>query len=331
LGFEDMEQFKNICSDVADLFVKKPGFIFKFKNFSWIDYTLNSGAPKKSVVLKLKDGNELETGIKIKEILLYDKQNQEKIYYSIYFTNEIAQTIRNPVDPILEETNLLSTAIEPIQEQQDVSIDFANEIDRLEKNEVKEEDPDISTDFNEQTIDEKPILKLKIDNEILETKDTEKLFAEDDYKPDTQKISAQNDEEVKIETEVIISNIQLKEERRITNVPLVENLDEYIPPFDLAECTEALGLDISLVAEVISDYMRKIDETIPRIKNCIDLNDEISLQSNLLNLKGVSDNLHIKNLSKQLENTIKERRKDYRKEKIEQFEKMVQEFKKNIL
>ncbi len=47
LGFENIDQFKEVCSDVADLFVNKPGFIYKFKNFSWIEYTLNSGAPKK--------------------------------------------------------------------------------------------------------------------------------------------------------------------------------------------------------------------------------------------------------------------------------------------
>jgi len=108
-------------------------------------------------------------------------------------------------------------------------------------------------------------------------------------------------------------------------------LEEEIYQFDLAQCAEELGLDISLIAEVMNDYMQKVDKTIPQLKNCIDINDEISLQNHLLNLKGVSDNLHIDYLSKQLENIIRERRKSTRKEKVEHFEKMVAEFKDNIL
>jgi len=35
LGFEDMEEFKSNFNDFADLFVNQPGYISKFKNFSW--------------------------------------------------------------------------------------------------------------------------------------------------------------------------------------------------------------------------------------------------------------------------------------------------------
>jgi len=343
LGFEDMDQFKDICSDVADLFVNKPGFIFKFKNFSWIDYTLNSGAPKKSVILKLKDGNEIETGIRIKEIFLYDEQNNEDIYYCVEFTNNMTQPTLEPIDiifpnsndikpdiDIAESINFKPQDIEPIEEQKDILIDFNNEPSKeleepIEDIENKSTE-DLTVDFNQTFVSQAPDVKLKIDDDVFLTQETQNVSLESDYEPEAQTSSIENEEGIELVPEGYV-----KDERRISDIDLVDGLEEEIPQFDLAQCAEELGLDISLIAEVMSDYMQKVEKTIPQLKNCIDINDEISLQNHLLNLKGVSDNLHIDYLSKQLENIIRERRKNIRKEKVENFEKMVIEFKENIL
>ena len=42
LGFLNIAELQNESHDFADLFVKKPGFIHNFKNFSWIDFILHS-------------------------------------------------------------------------------------------------------------------------------------------------------------------------------------------------------------------------------------------------------------------------------------------------
>lgn len=42
LGFLNIAELQNEAHDFADLFVKKPGFIHNFKNFSWIDFILHS-------------------------------------------------------------------------------------------------------------------------------------------------------------------------------------------------------------------------------------------------------------------------------------------------
>ncbi len=60
LGYEDMEEFRNYHNDVADLFTNKPGFIFKFKNFSWIDYALHSEHPIDESYLKQKMAEKLK-------------------------------------------------------------------------------------------------------------------------------------------------------------------------------------------------------------------------------------------------------------------------------
>ena len=86
LGYEDMEEFRNYHNDVADLFINKPGYICKFKNFSWIDYTLHSGTPNKRVLLKTKNGKEIESFLTISEIFLAKELNHCDLFFSIEFT-----------------------------------------------------------------------------------------------------------------------------------------------------------------------------------------------------------------------------------------------------
>jgi len=81
LGYEDMEEFKSCSNDFADLFVNHPGYISKFKNFSWIDYILHSGTPNKNVILKHKNGREIESELIISEIsLMQDIENSSSLY-----------------------------------------------------------------------------------------------------------------------------------------------------------------------------------------------------------------------------------------------------------
>lgn len=83
LGYDDMDDFKTYANDVADLFVKKSGYIYKFDNFSWIDYVLHSGAAKKSAFIKLKSGKEVEVNVSIKEILLPNSLESINTMYEI--------------------------------------------------------------------------------------------------------------------------------------------------------------------------------------------------------------------------------------------------------
>lgn len=87
LGYEDMEEFRNYHNDFADLFVNKPGFIFKFKNFSWIDYAQHSGTPNKRVLIKTKNGKEIETSFTINEIYLQKEINGTLLFYSVELNN----------------------------------------------------------------------------------------------------------------------------------------------------------------------------------------------------------------------------------------------------
>ncbi len=57
LGFNNIGELQNESHDFADLFVKKPGFIHNFKNFSWIDFILHSETGESKAIIHAKGRN----------------------------------------------------------------------------------------------------------------------------------------------------------------------------------------------------------------------------------------------------------------------------------
>ncbi len=57
LGFNSVDDLQNESEDFADLFVKKPGYIHNFKNFSWIDFILHSETDESKAIIHAKGTN----------------------------------------------------------------------------------------------------------------------------------------------------------------------------------------------------------------------------------------------------------------------------------
>ena len=57
LDFQSLSELQNESNDFADLFVKKPGYIHNFKNFSWIDFILHSEADESKAIIHAKGRN----------------------------------------------------------------------------------------------------------------------------------------------------------------------------------------------------------------------------------------------------------------------------------
>jgi len=57
LDFQNINELQNESQDFADLFVKKPGYIHNFKNFSWIDFILHSEADESKAIIHAKGRN----------------------------------------------------------------------------------------------------------------------------------------------------------------------------------------------------------------------------------------------------------------------------------
>ncbi len=83
LGYEDLNDFSAQHSDFANLLVNKEGYIYKFQNFSWIDFILYSGSPNKSALLQLKSGEPLEIKLSVKEVHLLDELGGSSKFYAV--------------------------------------------------------------------------------------------------------------------------------------------------------------------------------------------------------------------------------------------------------
>ena len=427
-------------NDLADLFVNRPGYIFKFKNFSWIDYALHSGAPKKSVIIKLKTGNEVEVAIKIKELFLYSPKENEDLYYSIEFVSNMMQnnqmqnesnliqstpSTQIPDSKILENDTNVNT-FEEKAEPTEVSFEenFAEEVEKetsVDLNTIEEEKPvlklkvddtifdnnidsslkeqndlDINNDFTADYVqeespklkvdittedeifkpideitsdyiqDEPPRLKVDITTEDETFRPIEEINSDyiqeepprlkinittedetfrpieeinSDYiqeEPPRLKIDITTEEEMFKPIEEINSDY-IQEEQAISSMEMFGDInldsdkDEENVDFDLYKCVDGLGLDISLIGELITDYMDKIDRTIPAFKTSIEEDNEIEIKKNIYELKGISDSLRMQQLSNSLESILKATNNNSKKLELEKFANLVAKFKRELI
>ena len=72
----------------------------------------------------------------------------------------------------------------------------------------------------------------------------------------------------------------------------VEPISEAIP-FDLCDCAEELGLDISTLAQIIEEYIGNLDTAMPILYRAVHDNNRIVAKDESLKLKSVALHLHI--------------------------------------
>jgi hypothetical protein len=103
LGYEDLTDFTSQHSDFANLLVNKEGYIYKFQNFSWIDFILYSGSPNKLALLKLKSGEELEIKLSVKEVHLTVPIGNSEKYYAVRILSDNFVNIASKTDASIVE------------------------------------------------------------------------------------------------------------------------------------------------------------------------------------------------------------------------------------
>lgn len=330
LGYEDMEEFRNYCNDFADLFVNKPGYIFKFQNFSWIDYTLHSGTPNKKVLVRTKHGKEVETSVTINEIFLTKEVNQTSKLFCVELSSvgvkqEKSSPSLEPSFASIPSQDYAPPLAQPLSyEQEDFSpttVAFSNDAPLFQTDyaqspqyeqtsmpafteplPVAEELASVASDF-----------KLKFDNNIFDptpSPTTESLThleysSIDDIKPDDldfqsslESYPEDDHEDLKNDSNLFVSNTQTSDDET----------------FDFAMIAEELGLEISLIAQIVGEYADEIDHKMPLITESIQ-NSLLDLaQEDIIKLKSIALNLRIMTLFHQFEHLEKSLRYDTQEE-----------------
>ena len=87
-GYHDIAQFLKDHNDYSELFVKKPGYIYNFENFSWLSFLRNANPEQKRVLISTNDKATYECELGL-EILFPVERNEftPEFYFQIEFHN----------------------------------------------------------------------------------------------------------------------------------------------------------------------------------------------------------------------------------------------------
>ena len=343
LGFEDMEDFKSNFDDFADLFISRPGYISKFKNFSWIDYALHSGTPNKKILMKHKNGTEIEGKVIIHEIELIQENSR---MYCIEIATTLASTdynIKTDID--------FSSLEEKINENKETEKSQHNEITQT-FDDILAEDQDKIDDKNEEA--DKSI-HLKINDEIKDIEDDFKLQIEDDYdtnpkfniETDSAKIT-DDDQPIKLKVDfdenedfddITTTPAEIKnQENDIADITLdtkQEPSEDILPKeveyenIDFMKIAEDTGLDLGDIAEIIEDFVQESEDYIKKSNK--DILDIDFIKNEAIKLKGITSNLKMTKITNTLNLILENSNSNEEKTLLESFQKQINNLKEQLL
>ncbi|WP_456449392.1 Hpt domain-containing protein [Hydrogenimonas sp.] len=87
-GYNDLAHFLSEHRDYSELFVKKPGYIYNFENFSWLSFLKNANPGQKKVLLSTNDRAMYECELEMETLFPVEQKAGEegaKFYYQVEF------------------------------------------------------------------------------------------------------------------------------------------------------------------------------------------------------------------------------------------------------
>jgi len=349
LGFEDMEEFKSNFNDFADLFVNQPGYISKFKNFSWIDYAIHSGAPNKNILMKHKNGTEIEGKVTIHEIELI---NENSSMYCIEISTTLASAdynIKTDIDfSNLEEKINENKKIEEVEQNEviqtfeDILTEDQNKIDDDneevgksiylkitddENKDTEDENKDTEDDFKlhvEDDYDLNPKLSIKTDpTNIIDDDKPIKLKVDFDENEDFDHIAA---------TPVEFKNQEINAVPDTKQEPIKDNFPEKEVEYeniDFMRIAEDTGLNLGDIAEIIEDFVQESEEYVKKSNK--DILDMDFIKNEAMKLKGIASNLKITKITNTLNSILESSDSSKEKSLLQLFQKQIKNLEKQLL
>ena len=280
LGYEDIEEFKSYFEDFSDLFVNTPGYISKFKNFSWIEYVLHSGAPNKNVILRHKNGTNFESKLLISELSLV----QDIDGFSSLYCIELATSDSPSTSGIKSSTKLSVSKEQPIVNnlkgiEDSIKLDLDND---MQIDSANEETDDYTTqDFNNLQIQD---YKEEESNLQLDIPEEEQIHLKISHDEQKQKVDIfeKDDFQIKIE------------EEKTVDIPAKEiSLEEK------NENTDDIYIDESILSDYEDSLKTKLDIDKTSNQETTILEKEILISENKTKNKDIFENIDFTNIAEE--------------------------------
>lgn len=370
LGYEDIEEFKSYFEDFSDLFVNTPGYISKFKNFSWIEYVLHSGAPNKNVILRHKNGTNFESKLLISELSLVQNIDGFSSLYCI----ELATSDSPSTSGIKSGIKLSVSKEQPIvnnskEVENNSKLDLDNDIQIGSTNE--EIDDYTTKDFNNLQIqdykEEKTDLQLDIPEEEQihlkvphdEQKQKVDAFETDDYQiKEEEKTEDIPTEEISLEEkneetddiyidESILSDYEdsLKTEldadqtsyqgttileKEILTTKNKTESKDIFENIDFTDIAEETGMDLGDIAEFIGEFIDESKNYLQELKG-VEIFEKMNfIEKETIKLKSIASSLNMKNILSTLSLILESSSEDEIIQLLEQYDKQIKDLEEQL-
>lgn len=292
LGFGSLDELKNSVNDIAELFEKKPGYIYNFKNFSWISYILSNPSKEHKAIINLQE-NSIEVKISIHILTSWDSDSAR------YFLINLS-----PIEATLSDNILYQNYFE-------------------ETPTIKEEN--IETEQSKESLEEINLRKPKKEEKV--NIDFENLLKENESeKNEIEKESALTIPEPKEE------KININFDELLKNYPSEELKEpEENISYDYKKVSEELEVDEKFIKELVKEFIEQSEKLKDQIQKALEENNIEKIHSLLHKIKGAASNLRIEQAINILNNTRGENDLNKLKEISKEFYDFLEKFKKYIL
>ncbi len=265
------------CSDFADLFIKKPGYIHNFKNFKWIDFVMHSDTDEAKALISL-NGKTYSTYLKITTLHLIESPDEDSYCIELFKLHRLGND---------------ESAIESISEFE-TSHKIPTELpsfDNTDATTLIEPDPlDVPPEITPPPVETPDLSLYHPDSSFINDTPSEEEV------PEVTPTEPEPFEEVKESTPVEAPQDKpmLGDQLSSQDQAYIEHLsvsEEY--KYDPQVAADELGLPVDLIEEFIGDFILQANEFHDELFESIAQHDFDNLKNLSHKLKGVAANLRI--------------------------------------
>ncbi|MDA3946776.1 MAG: hypothetical protein PF439_08875 [Helicobacteraceae bacterium] len=304
LGYERFDDLIHEHKDVAELFVKKPGYIHNFTNFPWIDFVLHAESEEAKVIIA---GKNKAFSATIDIVTLYLNKAPNEDAYLVKLKN-----IQNYQLDASEKPTPVAAPFKPDTKEFNATPSPSEVLDEPVKEPVLEqapldmhEDIFIQEESNPQIIDTAQTSSLNNDNEEFDI-----FFHGEDEEVDEKLQRIEAEPKIPAEQQSVLDNLREEKTTPMLGSYLSEADKEYLTDLKISDdyeydpniAADELGLPVDLIEEFIGDFIKQAHEFKDQLFRAIKDKDFDNIKVLSHKLKGVAANLRIEDAFEVLRN-----------------------------
>ena len=330
-GYSDISQFLSDHNDYSELFVKKPGYIYNFENFSWLSFLRNAKTEQKKVLIATSDKATYECELDLEVLFPVDfEEGASEFYYQIDFKNMRLLTGTGDTVTAIEVPSFKSTIPEPsvaVTGEEAVKTAFEEPVE----SETASSDTFLFEEPEAETSGEKTESDILFETEPMEepsAPSSEKIeplelvdfsFGEEsEEKPEAEKNAESTETEITppkapVFPEAGVPDIGLKEDVPAVSAPEKETVkakreetaaSPSIEMPDIRKVAGTLGLPETMVKAFVKEFVETYFEDLDEVRSAIAANETQALRKEAMKLKGIAANLMMFPLVETLEKVL---------------------------